>query len=100
VTQYPNLSGDLDAYEFYIETALQWLCCDCGEYVECTNDIRENEQDAPYGEWAIRKGREGMKAGWYVPPLTEKGGLIAECLCPKCAENRGLVIRGTEPQSN
>jgi hypothetical protein len=92
-SEYPKLSGGLDAYEFYIETVLQWLCHDCGEYVQCTNDIRENEQEAPYGDWATRKGKEAMIAGWYVRPLSENGSLTSiECLCPKCAKNHGLVI--------
>jgi hypothetical protein len=94
-SEYPKISGSLDAYDFYIWANLQWLCHDCGEYIECTNDIREEEKDkAPEGAWAARKGKEAMLAGWYVRPLSETGALISmECLCPKCAKAHGLVIR-------
>ena len=97
---YPKLSGGLDAYEFYIEMALQWLCDDCGEHVECTNDIRDEEERAPYGKWSKRKAMEGMKAGWYVRPLAENGSLITGCLCPKCAKNRDLTLHEVDHDSN
>jgi hypothetical protein len=89
---YPKLSGGLDAYEFYVEIHLQWLCDDCGECVLGTQDILEDEQEAPYAKWATRKGKEGMKAGWYVRPLSEDGSLRRGCLCPKCVEKRGLIV--------
>jgi hypothetical protein len=93
IDKYPKQSGNLDAYEFHIETVLHWFCQDCGDSVECTNDIREIELDAPYGSWATRKGREAMIAGWYVRPLSKNGSLIStECLCPKCAKKHGLTI--------
>jgi hypothetical protein len=92
MSNFPPQSGGLNAYEFYIEAVLAWHCGDCDSYIECTNDIREDELDAPYGAWAVRKGKEGMAAGWYVPPLTSEGSLIVGCLCPACARKRGLVI--------
>jgi hypothetical protein len=89
---YPQRSGGLSAYEFHIEVALQWTCDDCGAYLECLQDIREDEADAPYGKWAKRKGEEGMAAGWYVPPLTDDGSLTCGCLCRDCAKRRGLEV--------
>lgn len=87
------VSGGLDAYEFHIETILSWHCHDCGRHDEATNDIREDEPEAPYGGWARRKALEARAAGWYVPPLSENGSLVTSfCLCPGCAGKRGFRL--------
>lgn len=88
------ISGDLDAYKFYIEFALCWTCDDCGEHIAASSDIRPGEDDAPYGPWQDRQARQAMSDGWYVQPLTPDGSLITRpCFCPRCAQNRNLTIQ-------
>jgi hypothetical protein len=89
----PQTSGDLAAYEFYIEMMLSWRCRDCETHVECTDDIRADEQEAPYGGWATRKAKEAMAQGWFVKPLTADGSLMwSVCYCPNCTIRRGLIV--------
>jgi hypothetical protein len=42
------------------------------------------------------QGKRGMALGWYVPPLTADGSLRTECLCPICAQKRGLIVPSIE----
>ena len=91
---YPKISGDIDAYEFYAEMALHFHCDDCGEHLECS--ILDTDVEAPQPPWATREGRRGMLLGWYVPPLSPTGSLMRGCLCPSCAQKRGLEIRRDE----
>jgi hypothetical protein len=55
---------------------LQWLCDDCGAFEIAANDIRDEEQGAPEGKWAIRKAIEAMNQGWFVLPLDADGSLL------------------------
>ncbi len=89
-----KISGDFDAYEFYIETALHWHCASCAEHLEVTGDVLpEEEEKMPYGSWPVRQGLLGMRRGWYVPPLTKEGSLVLTALCPDCARKGGFEIQ-------
>ena len=89
----PRVSGDLDAYRFYIEFALCWTCSECDRHIAASSDIHEDEEDAPYGPWQDRQAREAMKSGWYVQPLMPDGSLVTgPCYCPDCARAKGRKI--------
>jgi|GEM_PF-2745006 len=90
----PRISGGPEAYEFYVEVSLQFICADCGAFIDAGSDIRDGEEDAPIrGPWAPRHAKEAMRLGWYVHPLASDGSLISFCLCPVCATKRGLLVR-------
>ena len=90
----PRVSGGIDAYEFYVEVMLQFLCVDCGAFIGAASDIRAGEEEAPIGgPWAARHAKEAMRLGWYVHPLTSDGSLVPFCLCPPCATKSELVVR-------
>ena len=94
MSAFPKTSGDLDAYEFYIETALHWHCASCATHVEVTGDVLPGEEEKmPYGAWAVRQGHLGMQRGWYVPPLTKEGSLVLTTLCPECVRKGGLEVK-------
>ena len=88
-----TISGDLKAYKFHVEVCLGFLCSACGARSESSNDIREDEHDAPYGIWQVRRAQSAMNSGWYVQPLSSDGSLTTEPVyCPKCAKDRHLQI--------
>jgi hypothetical protein len=93
----PLISGGVDAYEFYAEFALQFLCDVCGEHLD-TRD-KDTDDDAPFPPWATREGKRGMALGWYVPPLTPDGSLVVRCLCPACATTQGLRVQTVPPNA-
>lgn len=88
----PRASDQLARYEEHIYRALNWDCSECGAHVQAAADIRkEEESQAPDGPWALRKAREAMDAGWYLPPLEYTNRLpILFCVCPACAAKLGL----------
>jgi hypothetical protein len=86
-----KISGDLADYEWHVWAALQFHCDECGEHLECTNDIRAGEEEAPEGPWAWRKAREAMVAGWYLPGKGSSASL--GCLCPRCAAKHDAVVQ-------
>ncbi|MEN8661284.1 MAG: hypothetical protein ACN4GF_11480 [Lentimonas sp.] len=90
---HPVESGNIQAYQFYVEMALHLHCKDCGEHLELAQDLKEDEQECPYGIWQKRRAKAAMDLGWYVPPLTKEGSLVAYCLCPRCASNKNLKIK-------
>src|SRR5438552_2018682 len=63
MSEIPTLAGGIDAYEFYVETALHFHCDDCGEHMECP--VPETDVEAPNPPWATREGKRGMSLGWY-----------------------------------
>jgi hypothetical protein len=91
MTDLPSTSGDVDAYEFFVEMALHFHCSDCGEHMDCP--VSDSDVSAPQPPWATREGRRGMSLGWYVPPLTPDGAVRLTCFCPSCTQKRGLIVR-------
>lgn len=87
MSRSPTVSGDINAYEFYVEMALHFHCADCGERMECP--VADTDVEAPWPPWATRQGRRGMSAGWWVPPLTENGSVRLIAYCPSCGEGEG-----------
>jgi hypothetical protein len=82
-------TGGIDAYEFYVATAVHFHCDECGEHMECP--VGQEDVSAPYQPWATREGERGRSLGWYVPPLTADGSLRLVCFCPSCARKRGYA---------
>jgi len=88
--QIPRVGGDLDAYEFYVETVLCFHCDGCGTSLECP--VSDEDTEAPSGAWMRHHARRAHGLGWYVYPLSSEGALTVFALCPTCAEARGLTI--------
>jgi hypothetical protein len=86
----PTTSGDLAAYEFYVEVNLHFHCAGCGEHLACP--VLESDKEAPAPPWATREGQRGMSLGWYVPPLAPDGSLVSISFCPSCAMARRLIV--------
>lgn len=93
----PTVSGDHEAYKFYIWASLHLRCHECGTQVELTQDLAEDENECPEAIWLERRARMAMETGWYVHPLAEDGSLIAFALCPQCAKKYDLVIQKPNP---
>lgn len=51
MTDFPSTSGDVDAYEFFVEMALHFHCSDCGEHMDCP--VSDSDVSAPQPPWAI-----------------------------------------------
>jgi hypothetical protein len=88
-----KIAGGLDAYEFYIEFALDWICKECGTCLDAVADAtKEEAEEVPYGPWSRRQARKARELGWYVPPLAKNGSLVPVCLCPACSRKLGFVV--------
>jgi hypothetical protein len=86
----PKIAGGMNAYEFYVEVCLRFLCDDCGADLECP--VLNSDESAPNPPWSTREGKRGMALGWYVPPLLPDGSMRLLSLCPACAQKRGLSV--------
>ena len=91
MTEFPQVAGGIDAYEFYVEMELHFRCGDCDERLDCP--VLESDDGAPFPPWATREGRRGMSLGWYVPPLSSDGSLWWVSFCPSCTQKRGLIVQ-------
>ncbi len=90
MTTVPEIAGDIDAYEFYVEVMLHFRCDACGASFDCP--VLDSDVEAPNPPWSTREGARGMSAGWWVPPLTPDGSVQLTCFCPDCARARGLIV--------
>src|SRR5688572_24494441 len=86
----PAIAGGVDAYEFYVEFQLYFLCSDCGASLDCP--VGDDDIEAPSGEWMRRNARRTRSLGWYVHPLSSDGALTPTCFCPACTRRRSLSI--------
>ena len=88
--QIPRVGGGLDAYEFYVEVMLYFLCASCDASLDCP--VTDQDTDAPSGAWMRHQARRAHSLGWYVHPLSAAGGLTLFALCPVCSRARRLTI--------
>jgi hypothetical protein len=90
VSAVPEIAGDVNAYEFYVEVVLHFRCDACGAILDCP--VLDSDEDAPNPPWSTREGARGRSLGWWVPPLAADGSLEPTCFCPACAQERGLIV--------
>ena len=83
-------AASFEEYVIEFEIALDLVCARCAASRAATDDIREDEQECPYGKWAERHATEARQAGWFLNSLSYDPD-VPRCLCPTCARSLGII---------